>query len=144
MQKLAGHTHAFVFTLLLAAFPLGACDGEERDEAPIGAPGDVREEDPSEAALTVSSCATFAKRGVVEICHATGASEGPQRVSIPTETCQTAHVGHTDDFLPDQTSGCVQAKSCKRAGLPCQPAKAAKCCSLSCLCIGEKNKCVCG
>ena len=130
---------------LMVTVGLTGCggDGTESDEKdPQGATAGGEP-----GALTASDCASFARGGSVDICHATGVAAAPfAALKVSSEACQAAHAGHAEDFVDRDSSGCKLAKpaaACKGANSTCTPSKAGACCSQFCQCGLDGRKCRC-
>src|SRR5436189_6330056 len=83
----------------LLALALTACTTEtaERDDTST-----------STSALTSEDCTTVASIGKDTICHRTSSATTPYTLlSIATQACVNAHVGHSGDFLASADQGCA-------------------------------------
>ena len=128
-------TRLFTIVSLATTMALAACGGDGTEvEDPAGAPP------AAEAQLTSSLCATFARKGTVDICHVGEEGGELANLKVSPESCSGEHAAHTGDFLASEQTGCKHAKpagggggKCKTSGSSCSLAGAGECCSLTCL-----------
>jgi hypothetical protein len=143
-KMISGSYAGAALWLALTAFAASSCGTEDVD-TPAGPEAETIAPGARTPGLTPAACATFARGGSISICHSAGAQAVPgSALTVTTETCAAAHVGHPGDFVADDETGCVQERTCKVSGKTCRSGRPGDCCSFNCNCPVGQKKCVCG